>query len=82
MVALQNPKQFSGRLSFISLFISARRDGYTQREGRDREKEMQERDRHIIMLLGIQLVFLARSHSSHLFFFFFVAYIVESSAIF
>lgn len=39
MVALQNPKQFSGRLSFISLFISARGDEYTEKKGRDREEE-------------------------------------------
>lgn len=52
MVALQNPKQFSGRLSFISLFISVRGDGY--RNGRDRGKgcRRQKRDGRIMMLLG------------------------------
>lgn len=76
MVALQNPKQFSGRLSFISLFISARGDEYTRKEGRDREEES-ETD----MSRYWEYVLLARSYS-FLSFLLFVTYIVESSAIF
>lgn len=71
MVALQNPKQFSGRLSFISLFISARRDGSTQREGRGIWRKRCGNETDISSCYwGYKLVPLARSHSSHLLFFF------------
>lgn len=65
MVALQNPKQFSGRLSFISLFISARGDEYTQREGRDREEES---ETDISCYWEYKSSSLARSYSSLFFF--------------
>lgn len=66
MVALQNPKQFSGRLSFILLFISQWEVMDTETLG---ERDARSRNETDVLRCYWDTILLTRFYSSHLLFF-------------